>query len=68
MVRNRIKIAGDYNADGEIGPDDKTTGWMIMAGTKEYIAADFNLNSEVNNPYKNDFWVINSGSTGRVPD
>jgi hypothetical protein len=61
-------IAGDYNADGEIGADDKTTGWMIQAGENGYNSADFNLNSEVNNPDKNDFWIINSGSNCQVPE
>ena len=61
-------IAGDYNADGEIGPDDKTTGWSANAGENGYNPADFNLNSEVNNPDKNDFWIINSGSNCQVPE
>jgi len=60
-------IAGDYNADDEINPDDKTAGWMIQAGANGYNSADFNLSSEVNNPDKNDYWIINSGSNCQVP-
>ena len=61
-------VSGDGNADGIIGPDDKSYFWEINAGTQGYSQEDYNLDSQADNIDKDDFWVPNLDMTTGIPE
>jgi hypothetical protein len=60
--------AGDADADGEVGPNDKDSYWALQAGEKGYQSADFDMNTQVNNQDKNDYWFQNMSEFSKVPE
>ncbi len=60
-------IAGDFNADGVIDPDDISVDWSLQTGLKGYYQSDVNLNSNVDNSDKNIFWYKNKGLSSNLP-
>lgn len=61
-------IGGDADANGLMGADDKTQGWMLNAGLKGYLGGDCNFDTQVNNKDKNDIWLPNLGKECQVPE
>jgi hypothetical protein len=59
--------AGDINADGFIGAEDKSA-WETDAGTHVYSPCDANLDSEVNLLDVNDFLLMNFPYSCQVPE
>ena len=60
--------AGDFNADGTIDSNDKTSLWMISAGKFGYLHSDGDFDGQADNNDKNDFWFINKDKSSQVPE
>jgi len=60
-------VAGDGNADGNVGMPDKLDVWKVQAGNSGYLPGDFDLSGCVDNADKVERWVPNSGRGCQVP-
>jgi hypothetical protein len=60
-------VAGDGNADGNIGMPDKVDTWIVQGGNAGYLEGDFDLNGSVDNADKVEKWSPNSGRGSQVP-
>ncbi len=60
-------IAGDGDANGQVGNADKNDIWFIQQGNLGYLHGDFNMDSDVNNMDKVK-WNENAGKAGKVPE
>lgn len=60
--------AGDFNADGTINPNDKTSPWTLNSGKQGYLPSDGDFDGQADNNDKNDFWFVNNGKSSQVPD
>jgi exonuclease III len=60
--------AGDINADGMIGIDDRNDCWRMQAGKSGYLREDINLDKQVNNQDINEFLLGNNGLTEQLPE
>lgn len=60
--------AGDFNADGTIGLNDKENTWETGTGTYGYLNSDGDFDGQTDNNDKNDFWLINKDKSSQVPD
>lgn len=60
--------SGDAVADGIIDQYDKTSIWVLQAGTTGYAQGDMDLNRQVNHCDKNEKWLPNLGEHSQVPE
>ena len=61
-------VAGDYNGDGLIDENDKTSRWSMQAGKTGYFSSDADFDGQVDNLDKNDMWNENNGDGSQVPE
>jgi PKD repeat protein len=60
--------AGDGDANGSVGTNDKNVIWSNEAATKGYLQGDYNMDVQVDNKDKNDSWLPNGGKGTYVPN
>jgi len=60
-------VAGDGNADGNVGMPDKVDTWNVQGGNAGYLGGDFDLNGIVDNADKIETWTPNNGRGSQVP-
>jgi hypothetical protein len=60
-------MAGDANANNEVGNIDKNDFWNNQIGTSGYLFGDFDMSGTVNISDK-DKWSPNSGKGSQVPE